>query len=222
MITSMTLRRDITIEWVVLDLGETLIDETREWGRWADYLEVPRLTFFALIGAVIAQRRPHTDAFEILRPGFDLREEIARKTAMGLGWTATTEDLYPDTIPTLIQLRAAGYKIAVMANQPSSVEAFMATLPIDLYATSASWGISKPDSAFFARVAQEIGASPAAIVYVGDRIDNDIIPAKAAMMRAVHLRRGPWGVIQAEWPEATRADAGIGSLSDLPAALHSF
>lgn len=61
--------------WVVFDLGETLVDETENWGRWADYLAVPRLTFFAALRAVIAARRPHTDVFELFRPGFRLQDE---------------------------------------------------------------------------------------------------------------------------------------------------
>ncbi len=39
--------------WVCLDVGETLIDETRVWSLWADELGVPRLTFLAALGAVI-------------------------------------------------------------------------------------------------------------------------------------------------------------------------
>jgi len=58
---------DAAQRWVVFDLGETLVDETENWGRWADYLAVPRLTFFAALGAVIAARRPHTDVFELFR-----------------------------------------------------------------------------------------------------------------------------------------------------------
>jgi len=60
---------DAAQRWVVFDLGETLVDETENWGGWADYLAVPRLTFFAALGAVIAARRPHTDVFELFRPG---------------------------------------------------------------------------------------------------------------------------------------------------------
>ena len=36
---------------VVFDLGETLVDETRVWGEWADTLGIPRLTFFAVLGS---------------------------------------------------------------------------------------------------------------------------------------------------------------------------
>ena len=60
---------------------------------------------------------------------------------------------------------------------------------------SAAWGLHKPDPAFFARVAAELGLPPAAIAYVGDRVDNDVRPAAAAGMVAVFVRRGPWGWI---------------------------
>ena len=38
--------------WVCLDVGETLIDETRVWSTWADELGIPRLTFLAALGDV--------------------------------------------------------------------------------------------------------------------------------------------------------------------------
>jgi len=61
---------------------------------------------------------------------------------------------------------------------------------------------------------------PAAIAYVGDRIDNDVTPAAAAGMVAVHLRRGPWARLQSELPDA--ASLRIDTLADLPAALDSL
>lgn len=208
--------------WVVLDLGETLVDETASWGRWADHLGVPRLTFFAAMGAVIADRRPHTDAFELFRPGFDLAAEIPRKAAAGLAWSVSADDLYDDALPALAALRAAGYRLAVMANQPVEVAAFLSSLPVDRTATSAGWGVAKPDPRFFARVCSELGVPPGDVAYVGDRVDNDVLPAQAAGMRAVHLRRGPWGVLHSTWPEAAVADVRIDGLSRLPAALQAI
>jgi integrase len=41
---------------VVFDVGECLVDETREYGTWADWLGVPRHVFLAVFGAVIAHR----------------------------------------------------------------------------------------------------------------------------------------------------------------------
>ena len=58
-------------------------------------------------------------------------------------------------------------------------------------------GVAKPDPAFFALALELMDApEPASVAYVGDRIDNDVLPSIAAGMRAVWLRRGPWGVIQ--------------------------
>jgi FMN phosphatase YigB (HAD superfamily) len=54
---------------------------------------------------------------------------------------------------------------------------------------------------------------------VGDRVDNDVVPAHHAGMVAVHIRRGPWGVLQADWPGAEHATLRVHSLSELPARL---
>jgi FMN phosphatase YigB (HAD superfamily) len=207
------------VSWVVFDLGETLVDETSNWQRWAEYLGVPSLTFFAVLGAMISQRRPHTDAFAYFKPDFDFDEDVQRKAAAGLPWHLTLDDLYADALPTLARLREQGYRLAVMANQPVEAIPLLASLPVDLYATSAGWGVSKPDPAFFARVVAEVGVEARQIAYVGDRVDNDVLPAKASGMLAVHLRRGPWGVIQSEWPEAHQADLRVISLDALVKAL---
>jgi FMN phosphatase YigB (HAD superfamily) len=209
------------IDWIVFDLGETLVDETANWARWADYLEVSTATFFAALGAAIAMRRHHQDVFNVIRPGFCFAEEAARRDAAGLGWQFAPSDLFDDALPVLAALRESGYRLAVMANQPATVSSFMAKLPVDRCATSEGWAVSKPDPAFFERVIAELGVPAESIAYVGDRVDNDVIPAKAAGMTAIHLRRGPWGVIQAEWPEVAQADARIESLLELPGVLNS-
>lgn len=207
------------VDWVVLDLGETLVSESRSWGRWADWLGVPHLTFMAVLGAVVAERRHHLEVFDRFREGFDFPAERAAKHAAGLGWEVDADDLYPDALPTLADLRSRGYRLAVMANQPLEVMPLLESLPVDEVATSAGWGVHKPDPAFFARVVSAVGAPPERIAYVGDRVDNDVLPAKAAGMVAVHLRRGPWGYLHASWPEAGQADLRLLSLDELPDAL---
>ncbi len=202
-------------KWVVFDLGETLVDESRNWGRWADYIGVPRLTFFAVFGAVIAAGRPHTDAFTYFRPGFSLRDEVPHKTAAGLPWGFDDGDLYDDALPALADLREAGLRLAVMANQPLEAVPFLGTLDLDRVAVSAEWGLEKPDPAFFRRVCDELAVSPHCVAYVGDRIDNDVVPAHDCGMTAVHLRRGPWGYLQADSDLAEAADIRLETLSDL-------
>ncbi len=65
----------MTIRAVVFDVGECLVDETREYGTWADWLQVPRHTFVAHFGAVIAEGRDYRETFQIFAPGFDLYEQ---------------------------------------------------------------------------------------------------------------------------------------------------
>lgn len=75
---------------------------------------------------------------------------------------------------------------------------------------------------FFDRVAREVGAAPEHIAYVGDRVDNDVLPARRAGMLAVHLRRGPWGLIQADWPEAAQAHLRLTTLEGIAGKLQAW
>jgi HAD superfamily hydrolase (TIGR01662 family) len=182
--------------WVCLDVGETLIDETRIWSIWADELGVPRLTFLAALGAVIARGGEHRDVFPMFGAD-DWQLRMASVEGAYGGFAA--EDLYPDALPALAALRDAGYRIAVVANQPAARGKQLRDIGLeaDVLAMSEEMGVAKPDAAFFARALELMGSpDPASVAYVGDRIDNDVRPSAAAGMRAIWIRRGPWGVIQ--------------------------
>ena len=219
--TSTGTERDGRIRAVVFDVGETLVDETRPWGEWADWLGVPRLTMFAVLGGVIERGENHRRAAEILRPGADLRAEAARRRAtIGTPWVRA-DDLYPDALPALRALHEAGYRLGVAGNQPLETERVIAELgiPLDLVATSTGLGVEKPNPAFFARVAEALILEPGSIAYVGDRVDNDVRPAAAAGMRAIFIRRGPWAFLQATDGPPPEAAATIDSLLELPKVL---
>jgi FMN phosphatase YigB (HAD superfamily) len=207
----------MAIELVAFDVGEVLVDETRQWGEWADRLGVSRLTFAAALGAVIAAGRHHRDVFDMLRPGFDLAAAQRERSPPAF----TRDDLYPDALACFVRLRAAGYRTAIVANQPAVRLAELRRLGVeaDLTASSEAWGVEKPAREFFARLIEAAGLPAAEIAYVGDRVDNDALPASRAGLVAVFLRRGPWGVIQAGWPDAVRADLRIESLDELPDAF---
>lgn len=212
------------IHTVFFDIGETLVDETRQWGSWADWLGIPRLTFFAALGGLIERGEHHRRVFELLRPGIDLAREQAARAAAGHSEHFERSDFYPDAIPCLAALRYAGYRIGLAGNQPAGVEELLRAmdLPVDLIASSANWGVEKPSPEFFTRVAALAGVPPAKIAYVGDRVDNDVAPAAAAGMVAIFLRRGPWGFLQAEHPNAARAHIRLDALDGLPQALEAY
>ncbi|MBI2886738.1 MAG: HAD family hydrolase [Chloroflexi bacterium] len=214
----------MSLKAVFFDVGETLVDETRVWAGWADWLGIPRLTLMAVLGGVIQRGEHHHHALELVAPGFDLAREEAKRAAAGAPNTIGLEDLYPDAMPCLKALKDAGYLVGIAGNQPPQAEAALRRmgLPVDVIATSAALGVEKPSPDFFIRLAQAAGFPPDQIAYVGDRLDNDVLPARAAGMVAVFLRRGPWGYLHALRPEVSQAHLRIDSLAALPGALAQY
>ena len=190
----------MAVEAIVFDVGETLIDETRLWERAADVAGAPRFTVMGILGGLAARGEPHARVWELLDVGpphvvFEAPE------------------FYPDALACLERLRGA-YRVGAVGNTGVETEALLEPL-VEFVGSSAGWGIEKPSPAFFARVADVAGVAPEKIAYVGDRVDNDIVPALAAGMTAVHIRRGPWGYLHEPPVEAIRID----SLDELPAVL---
>ncbi|MFJ2033382.1 HAD family hydrolase [Streptosporangium sp. NPDC087985] len=215
---------EIVVRALVFDVGETLIDETRIWSRWADRLGVTRFTMLGVLGGMAALDRSFEEAFRIVRPEFDVeaeQEAWKRDDPDGLRVNFDADDLYPDVRPGLAALRGLGYELIIAGNQPPQAYDALAAmgLPVDAIHTSDGWGVSKPDPAFFARVVAVSGREPDEILYVGDRFDNDIRPARAAGMRAALIRRGPWGHLHASRPEAAEADFVVDDFPALVAAL---
>jgi len=191
----------VAVEAVVFDVGETLVDETNMWIRAAGAGGVTPFTLMAALGVTIAESRPHGDVWGLLGieppPG---------------SWT--NADWYPDALPCIARLRAAGLRVCASGNTPAFVEDDLRAV-VDAVGSSASWGAEKPSPEFFARVVDLAGVPAERIAYVGDRVDNDIEPALAAGMVAVHVRRGPWGYLHTTPEGAIR----IESLDELPGVL---
>jgi HAD superfamily hydrolase (TIGR01662 family) len=207
------------IKSVVFDVGETLVDETREYGTWADWLGVPRHTFSSAFGAVIARGRDYREAFQYFRPGFSLDAERARRAEAGQPENFGESDLYPDARPAMEALRAMGIWVGVAGNQTSRAGDILRKLdlPADMIATSDDWNAVKPDAAFFRALLDAVQWDASEIVYVGDRLDNDLKPAKAAGMRTAFIRRGPWGYIWEDHPDLPAvADWRMTALTELP------
>ncbi len=94
---------------------------------------------------------------------------------------------------------------------------------MDLIGTSDDWGASKPDPDFFRRVAEVTPFASSEILYVGDRVDNDLRPAAAAGMHSALIHRGPWATIQWNTEEAVKLPTfRIESLTELPSLIGDF
>jgi len=186
---------------VFFDVGETLFDETGIWERAADAAGVPRFTLMGILGGLAARNERHTKVWDLL--GVDRPPSMFEPA-----------DLYPDALPCIAALRSRGLVVGAVGNTPVEVEDMLGAR-VDLVGSSTRWNVEKPTPEFFSRVVEESGVEAAEIAYVGDRVDNDVAPAVAAGMTAVHIRRGPWGYLHDPPREAVR----IRSLDELPGAL---
>lgn len=206
------------IKAVFFDVGGTILDESREFETWADWLGVPRHTLSAVFGSVVARGGRFDETFEILRPGFDFATERARREAAGQAETFGAEDLYPDARRCLSTLQEQGLLVGLAGNQPAYAEAILwdLDLAVDVIGTSEGWGAAKPSPEFFEHVVRVGGGDPSVILYVGDRPDNDATPAIAAGMHACLIRRGPWAHILDSAQVAGECLFHIASLDELP------
>lgn len=202
---------------VVLDVGETLVDETGHWARWADWLGVPAFTLSAVIGGLAARGLDHRLCVQIVRPDTDFQRE---QVAMDRCCSPPPARLYDDARPCLAALRSDGWRVVVAGNSTRSFQRTVEQLdlPVDLVTFSAELGACKPTADFYERVAVAAGVPAADCVHVGDRVDNDLFGAAAAGMRVVHLRRGPWGLLH----DAPPGVPVLTALSDLPGLLREL
>jgi FMN phosphatase YigB (HAD superfamily) len=186
---------------VVFDVGETLVDETRNWERVADECGVPRFTLMALIGAAAERgERPHKAL-----------EWLDVKPSRG---AFLHDEFYPDAVECLGRCRDAGLVVGAVGNMGIGHEDLIRP-HVDFVSSSERWGVEKPSPEFFARAVEATGRPTGEVAYVGDLVHNDVVPALAAGLVAVHIRRGPWGYLQEPPAEALR----IRSLEELPGAL---
>lgn len=122
--------------------------------------------------------------------------------------------LRPGIDGLLRRLRERGLKLGIVANQPTMARERLARAGIgdlfDCQGLSAVTGYRKPDPRAFRVVADALDVPPAACIVVGDRIDNDVVPARALGMTTVlfrggrHRRQRPRS--EAEEPEAVVTD----------------
>lgn len=163
-----------------------------------------------LLGALIARDEDHRRVWDLLgveRPAAPPPMERA--------------DLYPDALGCLRTASQAGLLIGIAGNQPAGVEAQLrdAGFNADFIASSAAWGVMKPSAEFFSRIVDTAKVDAGQILYVGDRLDNDVLPAGEAGMRTAFVRRGPWGYLHTQRPEIELADIYVDSLAELAMAF---
>jgi HAD superfamily hydrolase (TIGR01549 family) len=114
------------------------------------------------------------------------------------------------------------YRLATAANQPIVTTEILETAGVlEHFAfkeMSAGMSYSKPDLRFFMYILDQLGVDPADAVMVGDRQDNDIVPAKLLGMRALRWRGGLFKDQEVRLP-TEEPDGELTSLHELPGLI---
>lgn len=174
------------ITHIFFDIGSTLIDETECYNhRIREVIEGTDITF---------------EQFNKKRIYFqkqNLKGDLEAIKFFGLKktpWHCEDERLYPETKDILRYLHNKGYLIGVIANQGFGTENRLESWGIRKYfvsvTASAEEGVAKPDLEIFRRALKSAGCSAKNSVMIGDRLDNDIAPAKALGMKTVWIKQG--------------------------------
>jgi putative hydrolase of the HAD superfamily len=177
--------------------------------------------------AAVAAFAPNAYArmIETLCGGDPRTVERVRQRVRAMTGNLDVFQLRPGIDGALSRLRDRGLRLGIVANQPQSARERLARAGIgDLFqyqGLSGLTGFSKPDPRGFQAAAEALGVAPAGCIMVGDRIDNDIAPAKALGMAAILLRSGRHRRQRPRSP-AEEPDAVVTDVFELEAAIDAL
>ena len=174
------------VKWIFFDIGSTLVDETEAYDhRVRDMIVGTDISFSEFDDVRIAFAKQGLDGNSAAIKHFGLS-----KTP----WHSEDEIPYPDVQNTMAALREKSYQLGIIANQKPGIAERLETcglrLFFDVIASSAEIGYAKPDKTIFENALKLANCTADESVMVGDRLDNDIIPAKALGMKTVWLKNG--------------------------------
>ena len=192
--------------WIFFDVGWTLVDETP---ALMHYFEGVRAAM-ANPGATTARGLLGRYRVAIRDDAPDPRERVLAEAGLPggdwkrFGWDYERVRPYRDAGPALRALRGT-VKLGVLANQgpglPERLDRWGFTGVFDLILGSGDCGVKKPSPEIFALAAERAGSPPAKLMMAGDRLDNDIVPAKRAGWQTAWVRRGDHAKLEPRGPE---------------------
>jgi putative hydrolase of the HAD superfamily len=183
---------------LLIDLDNTLIDREECFARWAEAFAAEHALSDAVPWLVEQDGDgfvPRHLFFERVRARFDVAPSVQELVV-------TYRDTYPhlaappapEAVTLLEELRAAGWKVAVVTNGSPTQEAKLAaaslTTLVDACCISEVEGVAKPHAEIFRRAAARCGCALDGAWMVGDNPEADIAGAVALGLKTVWLSRG--------------------------------
>ena len=204
-----------TIKCVFFDVGYTLINEDDVWTlRCQEQAETEQAKSLGLSASQIYD--------EIVQATIAYKPQY-RTVVKKFGFSSPApyhhnlEKLYTDTIPVLKSL-SEKYQLGIIANQTDGLCDRLKIWNISEYfsCVTSSWDhkIMKPDIKLFQTAVDKSGCEASETIMIGDRLDNDIFPAKALGMKTIWIKQG-FGGLQTPKSEEFQPETEIHCLSDL-------
>lgn len=199
------------IRWIFFDLGSTLIDEQQAYRcRIEKAIEGSSISYSQFYETMLNFYRQNKKGDQ---------EAFAFYGLTKPEWPSQEERLYPEATDCLQRLKQC-YKLGIIANQPPKtrqrLEQWGILQDFSLIITSDEQGVTKPDLQIFQRALQQADCSPNCCVMVGDRLDNDIAPAKKLGFKTIWVKQGfcAYSVPTNPWEQA---DAVVDSIEQAAA-----
>lgn len=200
----------MNLKWLFFDIGSTLVDETECYNQ---------RIIDAITGTDISFERFNEKRIEFAKQNLKSDIETIRFFRLKkTPWHGELEKPYPEAERLLSILSVKGYKIGVIANQSAGTEKRLENWGllkyIDIVLSSEEEGISKPDPEIFMRALKRSGCMPCEAAMIGDRLDNDIYPAKKLGMKTIWVKQGI-AAYQNPQCEAYVADYSVNSIIEI-------
>jgi HAD superfamily hydrolase (TIGR01509 family) len=203
------------IKCLFFDIGYTLINEDYVWAqRCIEQAEMEEAKMLGLSNKQIYD--------EIIQASIAYQPQY-RTVVKKFGFSKSApyrhelEKLYSNA-DIVLQSLSQKYKLGIIANQTDGLLNRLSSLGIlkyfSLIISSWDYQIMKPDIKLFQIAVEQSGYNAAETVMVGDRLDNDIFPAKNIGMKTIWIKQG-FGGMQNPKTDEYRPDIEIRSLSEL-------
>ncbi|MEU7941106.1 HAD family hydrolase [Microbispora bryophytorum] len=186
----------------LFDLDNTLVNLDEAFQAWAaEFADMHGL-----------EREAVDWLIELDQAGYPHREVFFAKVRDRFSLSETVEELWgryrkrmpclvrcqPEVLDGLLQLRASGWKVAIVTNgtadnQLGKIEQTRLSEAVDAYALSGIEGIRKPDRRLFEIAAKRCGvALDSGGWVIGDNLVADIAGGRGAGLRTIWVDRGTW------------------------------
>ena len=197
------------IKYLFFDIGSTLVDESECVKKRCEVIiesnNIDRQEFYDRV-----EKCAKTDSYAVRAAALYYGAEIPR-------WYGELEKLYPDT-KMILEILSQKYKLGVIANQVAGTKDRLDNWGIgkyfDVVVASAEVECSKPDLKIFNLALEQAGCKPNEAVMIGDRLDNDVVPAKQLGMKTVWVRQG-FAKYQSISNETEKPDFIIDTIGDI-------